>query len=588
MDWNDRLKRFLAAMDGLYDERESLLCVDSSGRGYHTRVNGMAHPIRQSMAYASLLFYAGERLERAEKIALRIADLQDSDPNSGTYGLWSYFLEEPLSAMDAPDYNWADFIGSQLIYIINCHSKNLMPETVGRLKAALGRALVCDRKRNVSYDYTNICLMGSFLQIAGGEVLGDREAFSCGRERLSGLLEYTRVCGSYSEYNSSAYAVIALEEISRMLLLFEDAQCRAMAQELNRYGWLALADHYSLSLGELCPPQKRCYTDFDIRKESYGDMRDINAGTVHSFIYLATDGVVASLAPDDAVSMEWLILKPQCPPEVAKRFLPPEGERFFCQTYYKKNDLRNPNSDRVIIQELDSPDLAAYSYLTPGYIMGAFRETDLWNQRRTGMLYWKNILGKACLRLRALHDGRDFCGALAFTAMHKNVMLTNLGLVFDHGDFHYILDPLADGMLRARQLSCRLETAGDIDEVRIEQNGSSFEITDGAFHVGITIKNPLFDGAPCLVRVDGEKKYIEIVFYEGEEREFDLKPLGACTVTILFVADCKGSIPAISVDSHGGLRTASACDLTISSHEAVVDYKTAIKDSKATNHKFKE
>ncbi len=588
MNWDDRLKRFLAAMDGLYDGRESLLCVDSSGRGYHTRVNGMAHPTRQSMAYASLLFYAGEQMERAEKIALRIADLQDSDPDSDTYGLWSYFLEEPLSQMDAPDYNWADFIGSQLIYILKCHSKNLAPETAERLKAALSRALVCDRKRNVSYDYTNICLMGSFLQIAGGEVLGDGEAFSCGKERLLGFLEYTRVCGSFSEYNSSAYSVIALEEISRMLLLFEDAQCRVMAQELNRYGWLALADHYSLSLGELCPPQKRCYTDFDVRKESYGDMRDINAGTVHSFIYLATDGEVACLATDDAVSMEWLILEPQCPPEVAKRFLPPEGERFFCQTYYKQNDLRKPGSDRVIVRELDSPDLAAYSYLTPGYIMGAFRETDLWNQRRTGMVYWKNRLGKASLRLRALHDGRDFCGAVAFTAMDKNVMLTNLGLVSDHGDFHYILDPLADGVLRARQLVFCLETAGNTDEVCIEQNGNSFEITDRDFHMGITVQNPLFDGVPCLVRVDSEKKYAEIVLYEGEEREFDLKSLGACAATILLVADCKGTIPAVSVNSHGGMRTASACGLAVSSHEDVMDYATAIKESKAMNYKFKE
>ena len=99
--------------------------------GYHTTLTGgMTHPTRESLTYAAALLDTGEEelRQRAQGILRRILALQDQDPSSKTYGIWSWFAEEPLTQMSPPDWNWADFCGTQLLEVALNHSGEVEPE----------------------------------------------------------------------------------------------------------------------------------------------------------------------------------------------------------------------------------------------------------------------------------------------------------------------------------------------------------------------------------------------------------------------------------------------------------------------------
>ena len=53
---------------------------------------------------------------------------QDQDPQRRTYGIWPYHYEEPLDAMNKPDWNWADFIGVQLLQLAHRTGLTIQPK----------------------------------------------------------------------------------------------------------------------------------------------------------------------------------------------------------------------------------------------------------------------------------------------------------------------------------------------------------------------------------------------------------------------------------------------------------------------------
>ena len=118
-----RRQAFLRALDKQdqnYDASAQMLRTPYSSPGYHTTLkDGFVHGTRNSLDYA----VASARLRRRRAaparraILRRVIALQDQDPNSRTYGIWSWFLEEPLDKMSPPDWNWADFCGTQLLQV---------------------------------------------------------------------------------------------------------------------------------------------------------------------------------------------------------------------------------------------------------------------------------------------------------------------------------------------------------------------------------------------------------------------------------------------------------------------------------------
>ncbi|MHC4313145.1 MAG: hypothetical protein ACYSW3_11850 [Planctomycetota bacterium] len=159
---------FLKALqqkDPQYDPAEKMLRARFSSPGYHTTLKaGYVHRTRDSLSYAVALLDTGkpERLKRAQDILRRLIALQDQKPKSRTYGIWSWFLEEPLDKMSPPDWNWADFCGTQL--------HRLPDDLQEKVRQSIIHASYSIKRRNVGPGYTNIALMGTYVTHVAGEL----------------------------------------------------------------------------------------------------------------------------------------------------------------------------------------------------------------------------------------------------------------------------------------------------------------------------------------------------------------------------------------------------------------------------------
>src|SRR5690554_4923033 len=86
---------------------------------HHTSFRGdqMIHPTRESLGYALALLDSEvpSYEQRAFNIIQKVLEVQGTNRNQPTFGIWPWFYEEPLEKMSPPDLNWADFIGKLLL-----------------------------------------------------------------------------------------------------------------------------------------------------------------------------------------------------------------------------------------------------------------------------------------------------------------------------------------------------------------------------------------------------------------------------------------------------------------------------------------
>lgn len=510
------LMQKLEELHSFYDENEGLIgeIHSKSLVGYHSRRTGLVHGTNKSAEYAAAIFHTGQKeyYNRAERVFIRLAELQDTDPESDTFGLWSYYAEEDLRNMEAPDYNFSDFIGKHFIEALEERGDEISPETADIMRTALRNAMACSIKRNVSPDYSNISMMSSMTIISAGELLNDESLKAAGKARLKKAYEYNKYSGAFSEYNSSTYTPLAIAELTRMIMFFKDAECRRMAEELHDLAWENISNYYSVKIGELAPPQKRCYHDLD-------------DGQLCAFIYLATDGRYGELRTTDALILSYLMLPVKCPEKFFCNF-EKTGARFIKKRYYKRNNMRTPDEDTVIIRSLDSPDLYASTYITDTFAIGAFNKSDLWNQRRTCSAVWNCGGIHRGFRLRCIKGDYDFCSGVVSADMSGGVVLACVGFVNDHGDYHYILDKTKDAVITTNYLGFVFELCGDTDGVEISEKDGIYVISDDTVEISVSIKEWVFDGEKANIRFNKERKVIELIAYEGEEKTIDLNTVG--------------------------------------------------------------
>ena len=258
----DSFLKALGRQDWRYDPVEKMIRRPFSSPGYHTTLKGgYVHPTRDSLNYAVALLDAGRPgdLERAGQILRRVIALQDQDPNSRTYGIWSWFAEEPLDKMSPPDWNWADFCGAQLLQVAIDHMDRLDSDLQRLVRESIIHAGRAIKRRNVGPGYTNIAVMGAYVTLVAGELFGDAELAEYGKARLRRFYEHTFANGSFSEYNSPTYSVVAINELSRMLRHVKDAESRRLLHELNRFAFSHAARHFHAPTRQWAGPHSRCY-----------------------------------------------------------------------------------------------------------------------------------------------------------------------------------------------------------------------------------------------------------------------------------------------------------------------------------------
>ena len=574
MERKELIHRCMEPVRLAFDEKEGMIVRDYAHwvGGYHTRRVGRTHVIRDTADYAASVLLLGlrEEYQRAFYALERSISLQDTKEGSKTYGLWPYYLEEDLEHMLAPDYNWSDFIGKNLIGIcLKC--RDILPEGLdARLRKSVRAAMECSMKRNVAADYTNMSIMGCMTILSAGELLGETRYIDEGRKRLKKLCEYTEYNSAFSEYNSSAYVLVALHEINRMLSFFQDEECRSMAEKLNRYAWEMLASHYNCSLEQLTPPQARAY-------------RDLDNGSLAWTIWQGTGGkygreATLEMVEQGAVSLEALCFPGVCPKEVFPLFA--RKERFLSHTYYRANQIRSEGEDTTIIRELDSPDLTAYSYQNPDFSMGVFGFCDTWNQRRNCMVVWDKEKPKY-FRLRCINGDYDFCSGVVSACQDHNKILGQLGFVSDRGSFHYILDREKNGCYETDRLYFKFELGGALEGLRITRQGNRFLIKDGAMEIVLTVHEWIFDGQKAPVELSEDQKSVLLVGYRGEKKRLDTNGLADTYGVFTLTAACREDVEGLKQDiricrCRDGQVESTWSGMTVSSYRYTVPYRRAL------------
>jgi hypothetical protein len=506
-----RRQAFLRALekeDANYDASQQMLRTPFSSPGYHTTLTGgYVHSTRGTLDYAVALLDSGDpdRRARAEAVLHRVIALQDQDPNSPTYGIWPWFLEEPLEKMSPPDWNWADFCGTQLLQVALDHMDRLPGDLQEQVKDSILHAARSIRRRNVGPGYTNIALMGTYVTLVAGEHFKVRDLADYGRQRLRRFYDYTREKGSFTEYNSPTYTMVAIEEISRMIRHVRDDEAQRLLQKLNDFAWHHVARRFHPPTRQWAGPHSRAYSTF------------LGPGTLAA-IQRATDNNVRFL-PESEVweSLDAHRLPLHCPPEL----------------YLYFTSLEQPRTE-VEAFEINAPgehDVIGTTYLHPDFTLASVNLGDLWNQRRPLLAYWNAQQGPAALRLRCLHDGYDYAGASLLTVQDQGEILGAVLFATDRGDTHISLDKIPNATLRARDLRVRLQLEGAVAGLKLPTL-TRVERTDlyepvrflcGPVETTFCLHDAAFADLHAVRETgrDADGAWVDLVLYHGREREFD-------------------------------------------------------------------
>jgi hypothetical protein len=530
--------RALEKQDQNYDPAEQMLRTPYSSPGYHTTLKGgFVHSTRDTLHYAVALLDSGDpdRLNRAEQVLRRVISLQDQDPNSRTYGIWSWFLEEPLDKMSPPDWNWADFCGTQLLQVAIDHMDRLSADLQPKVKDSILHAARSIVRRNVAPSYTNIALMGTYVTLVAGERFNVPELAGYGRQRLRRFYDYTREKGSFTEYNSPTYTMVAIEEISRMRQHVRDAESQKLLQELNAFAWRHVARRFHPATKQWAGPHSRCYATL------------LRPGTLAAF-QRASAGRLQFLAEAQTwESLDAHRLKLDCPPDLLDYFTTLTGPRMEVETF-----------ERMPAGEYD---LVGTTYLHPSFTLASVNIGDFWNQRRPLLAYWTTPNGPAALRLRLLHDNYDYSSASLFTVQDRTGILGAVLFATDRGDTHISLDKIQNGTITAKDLRLRLQFEGAVSGLKLPAASRLSEpmlFSSGPIEGAFCIHSAEFTGLRPSVQTGRQKDeaWIDVVLYQGPARQFDFGKIAeAALVFSLSLTSSTGS-PS---------RAASAAHMSIAS-----------------------
>jgi hypothetical protein len=490
-----------------YDAEERLIKRYMGGAysyNYYAR-NTFVHPTRESLGYAVALLdtYDDAFLDRAQDILRRIIEIQEDDPNHQHYGVWPHLMEEPLGKGPYVDRNWADFLGKDMLHVIIYHKDRLPVELAKEVEASLRRAVEAIRIRNVGAGYTNIAVMGSYVTLVAGETLQDDEILKRGLARLRVLHEHTQETGTFTEYNSPTYTMVALRDLSGFRHHVKHAEGKAMVDDLFRIAWETVATHFHVPSRQWVGPNSRYYAVFT----GEDVLRFIERWTSSKvdFGYGETPG-------DPALED----MNAQCPSDLEDYFVALDAPRTVVQTVQKRSPI----------------SLISTTYITPEMGLGSINHQDMWNQRRNIVAFWGHHTTPSYCRLRLMYDDYDLSTGALWTQQNENRILGAVTFATDGGGKHLSLEKLENGTFEAKELSLRFEFGGTAASVALPSPDvltQPVAIDFGGFSVGIHVPFARFSGCDlhwesgrAEVERVGEGSYLDVVIHKGENRVFCL------------------------------------------------------------------
>jgi len=503
---HSRLQAHLEQCERNYNPEHQMLAQNFNSPGYHSKVatGTRVHTTRWSLVYAGALLQrnAPGDAARAAGIIRKVLTLQDVDPNSRTYGIWPWLLEEPLEKMSPPDWNWADFCGAQLAEMLADDAAKLPRDLVQAMRASLGHAARAIRKRNVGPGYTNIAIMGGGVCAAAGELLGDPQMLQYGRDRLRKVVEHTAQHGSFAEYNSPTYTLIALWECERTLHLVRDAAAREAAESLRRTAWQIIAESFHPGTQQWAGPHSRSYSDHL---------------SSHAVEYLAAQtGTEIRVHPAKGSGRRSGSFEVQhplpCPGELRPRFRAlPSDPLQVRRTFVRAKSA------------VDST--VGTTWYTAEACLGSVNCGTFWTQQRPVIGYWKTGEDPAVVfRVRFLHDGRDFASLGVSTDQQNGRALSLFYTLPNCGDWHPALDRPRDGVFHAADLRLRYELRGKGVQAVAAEKGT-FVLTAGGRRAVIHTTPGRFAGQAVVWQVGRAEQcvFVDGICHQGAQRAFNFR-----------------------------------------------------------------
>ncbi|MDR0449805.1 MAG: hypothetical protein LBH26_00895 [Treponema sp.] len=561
-----------------YDPEVKMRKTPFSSPGYHTCLTGgYVHSTRDAFTYAVALFDSGipGYIDRGREVALKTASLQDKDEAGKTYGIWSWFYEEPLDKMSPPDWNWADFCGKEILQILMDHREHLSPQDYEYLKASVYHACRSIIRRDMGPHYTNIAIMGTYVTHVAGELLGFDDVLSYAKKRLAAFLEYSRKNNNFTEYNSPTYTLLAAEDLGRMYRDLKDGESKKQIYELLRICWRTILIHQHYPTRQWAGPHRRNYTEF-LRPETQVKLQRALKGKI-DFI------------PEDEIR-EHLELNAfrvdlECPDEFIEEYLRTEGERSIFERFAGEKQDKAYREKAASTANADDAEIC-FTYMNDKFALGSCHKDTTWNQKRNQVLYFGSRDAPFCFRPVLLHDFYDYASGVLVSVQHKGLSLGALGFSTNSGDTHPNLDMVKDGTIRVSDLRLRFSLYGDLSSVEswrlidppgiggaggfrdshagLSHGGSAeggpgpgFAFSSGGLTVKLSIPFLVFGDYPFSYGLTKEKGalHFDVILFCGRRRSLDFRGLErACLGFALEVQEAPGAeAAAASARIEGGL-----------------------------------
>jgi len=468
---------------------------DASANRYHSTMVGMeVHPVRKTIRYAVDLLASGEPAyrERAFAVIEAIISVQDQDTAHNTYGIWPYHYEEPLEAMNKPDWNWADFVSVELLEAYMKYYDILPDDLKEKMQASIIHASRSIQKRDVKPGYTNIAIMGTLVTHLTAHLFDIPDLKAYADMRMKRFYDYTQKLGGFAEYNSPTYTRVALDELQRMRQYILNPSTLEMVNYCYRVGWEVLASHFHPTTAQLAGPHSRSYATL-LRDRFYG------------LLYTASG---KALAYNDAKIPEvYFTLEHAIPEDLLPYFKEITTERVEIDTF-----------------SFDENPVAGYTYLTPEYCVGTANRSTTWQQRRPYLAYWGTVENPRYLRVRLLHDFEDFGIGNIFSVQEKSEVLTAMNFATNGGDYHISIDRLEGGKFEAEDVRLRFEMADASIAEKISVKNDGFTVMDESITLDVNMLHSVFGDHTISIEKDSDEEtcWVDYIIYAGDNQDFDL------------------------------------------------------------------
>ena len=506
------LKEFIDEMESRYDQNGKMLTRELSGWNYHTDAQkGVFHEVRASFNYAvALLDYGDETYYgRAFNIIEKTITLQDQNPDSKSCGVWPYYEEEPLSTKKAPiDYNWADFNAVSLLDVWMGHYSKIPDNLKPKIKDALILAGKSIQKRNCRPGYTNIAIMGAYATYMISHLFDIPEMQEYVKRRFQKFYDYTIEKNGFSEYNSPAYSIVAIDELYRMKKHIIEPSMKDKIDHLYEIGWEVIARHFHKPSGQWAGPHSRSY-------------RSLIGPSFYSILQRASNGEIDMGVGIEARRRD-VKIKHSIPEQLMHYFLTPETPRLETNVFEK-----------------NEPQIIGTTFLSEKYTLSTANRSSMWNQRRPFIAYWGTQQNPKYLQVRFLHEFYDFSSATFYSSQKENKVLAGINIVTNGGDKHINIDRLRNGKFKAKDLRMRFEfgNVNDVDKLVIPSSDNApVKFSLDGLEFNIQLYTAIFNEHPGYWEkgTDGKKSWIDYVIYSGDEIEINLFDIKKAAIGFTF------------------------------------------------------